>query len=114
MLAFEPQTSKDVLICQIYKNETSNVVVQDVYFSPIYKRDAESAIVTEDVMSVLRDDAFRLQREHGLSKVEYEEIVLGVKQNKPIDLNIVSHPQKQGPPPTVRKHPQKPGLPLPV
>ena len=85
MLAFEPQTSKDVLICQIYKDEKSSTVVQDVYFSPIYKRDAESAIVTEDIVSVLRDDAFRLQREHGLSKVEYEHIIEGVKKNKPID-----------------------------
>lgn len=83
MLSFEKITEKDILIAKIYANETSNKVVQEVYFT--HKFSGDSEIVNDDILSLLDEEQITIQKEHNLTLEEYTRLCDDVKKTKVVN-----------------------------
>ncbi len=59
MLAFEKVTDKDFLIAQIYESETSDKVIQKIYF--VHKFSGDSQIVNDDIVELLHEEQLVIQ-----------------------------------------------------
>ena len=84
MLAFEKITEKDILIAKIYESETSNKVVQEIYYTP--KFEGESEIISDDILSLLEEEKVRIQKDHNLTLAEYRQICEDIKKTKTVNI----------------------------
>jgi len=83
MLAFEKITEKDFLIAQIYESETSNKVIQNIYF--VHRFSGDSQIVNDDIVELLQEEQLVIQKEHNITLAEYMQLCEDLKNTKPIN-----------------------------
>ena len=62
MLSFEKVTDKDIVVAWIMKDEDAMRPMKMLYFTPIFDKSADSQIVNDDILSLLKTEEFRLRR----------------------------------------------------
>ena len=72
MLAFEKITDKDIHIANIYESETSDKIVQEIWYT--HKFSGDSEIVNDDVLSLLEEEKITIQKDHNLTLEEYKRL----------------------------------------
>jgi len=83
MLAFEKITDKDIHLANIYKSETSDEIVQEVWYT--HKFSGDSEIVNDDVLSLLEEEKLTIQKDHNITLDEYQRLCDDVKKTKVVN-----------------------------
>ena len=83
MLALEKITEKDVVIAKIYKDEKSDEVVEEVWYTPKFSGDSE--IVNDDVFALLREEQLTIMKDHNITLKEYTRLCDDVKKTQPVN-----------------------------
>ena len=85
MLSFEKVTNKDIVVAWIMRDEHAMRPMKMLYFTPIFDKSADSQIVNDDILGLLKTEEFRLRRIHGLTQEEYQHIVRDIQASAPIN-----------------------------
>ena len=84
MLTFDRLTAKDVPLAWGYNNDEGTGKPRfTVYFTPRYSGD--TAITTDDIGALLKNERLRLQSELKLDEYEFKSLVDRIKRNEPSD-----------------------------
>ena len=56
-----------------------------VYFVPDYAKESQPMIASDNPKELIETERFRLMSEYGLSKVEFEHMVMRISKDEPVD-----------------------------
>jgi len=83
MLAFEKITDKDIHIANIFESETSDKIVQQIWYT--HKFSGDSEIINDDVLSLLEEEMITIQKDHNVTLEEYKRLCDDVKKTKVVN-----------------------------
>ena len=83
MLALNKIGEHDTLLAKIYKNEKSDEVLEEIWYTPKFTGDSE--LYNDDIEELLEDERLTIQKDTNITAAEFRQICADVKSGKPVD-----------------------------
>ena len=85
MLSFDKLTDKDIPLAFVYDSAEATKPTETIWFTPNFH--GESQIISDDYKALIQEERFRIVKEFGLSRAEFNQVVDDIQNTKPMNVD---------------------------